>query len=590
MKNYLGFILTVALLTSGPTWADTYTKADNTDPLTAATSWVSGSVPGAGDIALWDNSLITPNNSALDTDWTVGQLKIATTASGAHVTVSGTHTLTLNGVGGTGIDMTGVTSAHSWLYLDSNVTLGAAQTWTLASRLFLRGNLSGNQALTITGTGDLDLNGDNSGFTGGLTLATSAKKTLTINHLNALGAGAINVSQDFVFVTTVTNLNLANAINLNNKNLEINTNGRDVLLSSNILTGSGNIAKTNNNGTLTISGTNNFSLNKLEVTGGHVILSGSLYSTGIVQLESANNTSASTGTLTITGVLDRKGANNADIRSLSTNGALTINITGSGLLNTREGGFNMGAFYGNSATSTLNVNLNNSAAFTATNSNVSIGGQNGMTSNLSLSGTSLFHVNGLSLNNNANTSDKAAATVSVTVSDQARLLSNGDFNIGANSSNTVTSVTQNGGVVQAPIFRLNGSADKENNLVTYHLNGGVLYLSDKNDTPTNDHNLNTGNSSIGLGKDSALYLTSGTIRVNGTNNGINGNASAGTNSGTGRLVVQEGGVTFDNIISGNFSVNVALEHGGAADKDGGLTKTGAGVLLLNTANTYTGDT
>lgn len=53
--------------------------------------------------------------------------------------------------------------------------------------------------------------------------------------------------------------------------------------------------------------------------------------------------------------------------------------------------------------------------------------------------------------------------------------------------------------------------------------------------------------------------------------------------------VKEGGALIDD---GGLAITVgqALQHGGTADKDGGLTKSGAGMLTLTGVNTYTGDT
>jgi autotransporter-associated beta strand protein len=291
------------------------------------------------------------------------------------------------------------------------------------------------------------------------------------------------------------------------------------------------------------------------------------------------------GTLTVSGVLDRNGDSAAIIRATSNNNTSAINVSGSGLFNVR-GQTTIGTAYGSSTNNTLNINLSNSGTFNAT-SWVNVSPVKGQIVNLNLSGTSVFKATEISLNEGGNTVSDGKACVNVSVADNALFQSTGILHIGRTSENVETNLVQTGGTVKAQRIRLNDVANKQQNVGIYQLNGGVMLISSDGNSRA-DNNRNIGDSAITVGADSFVYLNGGTIAVNGNNN-----ASNGTASGTGRMIIQDGGVTIDTQVTGDdygFAANLALEHGGVNAKDGGLVKTGVGTLLLNAANTYTGDT
>ena len=95
---------TACVLFSGPAWAGTIAKTNNTDNLNLGSSWVGGVVPGSADVASWDNTVTAANavNLGADTSW--AGLSVAN--PGGAVTINGANTLTL---GTSGIDLSSAT-------------------------------------------------------------------------------------------------------------------------------------------------------------------------------------------------------------------------------------------------------------------------------------------------------------------------------------------------------------------------------------------------------------------------------------------------------------------------------------------------
>jgi hypothetical protein len=52
-------------------------KANNTDALNATTSWVGGSVPGSGNVAVWDSTVIAANTTSLGANQSWQGIRIA---------------------------------------------------------------------------------------------------------------------------------------------------------------------------------------------------------------------------------------------------------------------------------------------------------------------------------------------------------------------------------------------------------------------------------------------------------------------------------------------------------------------------------
>jgi len=149
--------LSLALLLAGASLAQAgqFVKVNNTDALNLATSWTNNAVPGAADIAQWDNTITDPNNATdiLGASASWGGIKILNPAGPVTIiTNSGGNTLTL---GAGGIDMSGATAD---LTMSNNVTLPdfTVQTWNVPSGR----NLSLRGALTRSGQAVININGD----------------------------------------------------------------------------------------------------------------------------------------------------------------------------------------------------------------------------------------------------------------------------------------------------------------------------------------------------------------------------------------------------------------------------------------------
>jgi fibronectin-binding autotransporter adhesin len=194
-----------------------YTRQNSTDLLNTSAAW-GGTSPTGSDIAKWDVTCGSNIGTGLGGNVTWGQIQIANNVSGA-VTIAATtsSTIILNGVSSTGIDMS---VANQSLTINNPVTLGGAQTWTVASGITLTvGNYTvdnGGNLLTVDGAGTISLSGNymgNGGITKNgtgrlvLSAATTYKGATRVNlgildfasaSLNSMGGG--NGSRDITVV------------------------------------------------------------------------------------------------------------------------------------------------------------------------------------------------------------------------------------------------------------------------------------------------------------------------------------------------------------------------------------------------------
>lgn len=225
---------------------------------------------------------------------------------GGTTVTAGTVVAGNNSAFGTGT----VTLNNATLRLNDGITLANAIALTTnpstidigtgSSRL--SGVISGTQALTLNGTGDLMLSGANT-FSGNLTIANGS--TIHVGTSTGLGSGAIAVNGAATF-DLLNSVNLGNAITLN-ENLTVEVDSGTAGLPG-VINGTKTLTKTGA-GTLILSGNNVAYTGDTIVNGG--ILQGSVRS-----LQGSNVVLANSSTLVFNQLV---------------NGTYTKDITGTGV-------------------------------------------------------------------------------------------------------------------------------------------------------------------------------------------------------------------------------------------------------------------
>jgi len=147
-------------------------KANNETNLDQTASW-SGTVPGTGDVGVWDDTVTGTNATVLGSDLSWQGLRIGGTTETGTVTIAAGNALTL---GTSGIDLS---AAPRDLTLNSGIVIGGNQNWNVAADRTLAINsspgnlLSGSANFTKTGGGVLRTNaptGSPNDFSGIFTL------------------------------------------------------------------------------------------------------------------------------------------------------------------------------------------------------------------------------------------------------------------------------------------------------------------------------------------------------------------------------------------------------------------------------------
>ncbi|RYD19861.1 MAG: PEP-CTERM sorting domain-containing protein [Verrucomicrobiaceae bacterium] len=338
------------------------------------------------------------------------------------------------------------------------------------------------------------------------------------------------------------------------------------------------------------------------------------------------------------------GGTNLPKGSITLNGTSALTVTGNGVFRIGESsGSNMAVTLNNTSalnvagtgthrfgeigsTGSLNLNGTSTATFGGT---TSFGWGAGSTGTANIDGgtlnTNILHIGA----KNAAVTDLSNGTV--TVSNNGKINSEGDLIIGQGGAGSGKLILNSGAAVTVAstverwlIINNNDASSGEltinNGSLTLNANTDIRFSTQSTSSGTNVLNLNNG--SITGGITSVLDLKQGnnvnannTVNLNGgtlTISQITSNSNTGTRtlnlngalvkaSADGTLVtanaasrvnVRDGGAKFD---SNGFNVTVAqaLEHsnvGGDNATDGGLTKSGNGILTLTAASTYTGAT
>ena len=355
-------------------------KANNTDALNLTTSWSGGSVPGSGDVAVWDSTVTAANSTTLGTAASWQGIRIANPGGLATINHSTATTLTL---GANGIDLSAATQ-NLTIGANVGVAVGAGQTWNIgagrtmaigssAGSITLTNNLTktGEGALTLGGTGattlggpaTLEINGGtftNNMQAGSSSTGRSGTTTLTTGSLiintsiSMFGTGAIHLNGGAIGSGTGSGRSQTNAVNIGGN---IQVGGATPLTNSFMLfSGSadlGGAVREINSIASTVS-TNN---------GAGAIFSGVISNGGI--------TKTGAGILTLTGANTYTGATTINAGSIAINQNALLNSASITLANS-------GAqlFLGQNGTGTHTVNNLNGVSGSSIRTDFTLSGTN----------------------------------------------------------------------------------------------------------------------------------------------------------------------------------------------------------------------
>jgi len=578
--------------------------AINTDP---------GATPGTGQTVNFSIDTGAANlSTTLDNAFSVAGLVFRNTGSAVTINPGTGGTLTL-GTGGIDVQ----TGAPTPVTIGAPVTLGAAQSWGVVdsgTTLAVSGVVSGANLLTKTGAGSLTLSGASTGFTGGLTIEQGTVTALT--SANALGANAniVTLGDSAGGVNPATllvgtgGLTFAQPITLASTTtglLTIGNTGSGNTIFSGAVTGSNNVTLSNGAGagTLTFSAPTAFN------------------NSGII---THVDSGAAAGGLAISGII---GTNVGNVIQNSATSALTLGAvanTWTGGLTIKAGnvigGSNANTFGGNTniitlgdTTGSANTQLTpfNSATYLQA---ITVKGGNSGTATLMLGTTSGAPIWGGAIT--LDTHDLIIAKSGTTGATQVTGGITGTGNISLNNTGTTGTITLATGLINNTGTITNIGAPTAGTITTISANIGSSVTGVIQNSANSPLTLSGTNSSFAGG----VTLTQGTLNINsatalGTGlftitTGTINNSSAGglalstnptqtwngdfTFTGTRDLDLGTGAVSLGSTAgSRQVTVSASTLTVGGAISDGtatGLTKAGAGTLVLTGTNLYSGAT
>ncbi|WP_417541959.1 autotransporter-associated beta strand repeat-containing protein [Methylophaga thalassica] len=533
-----GTSTTVSGVISGPggrltkEGAGTFTLS-GANTYTGATTINAGTLQAANASALGKNSAVTVNGGSLDltTDLSIGSL-------------AGAGNVTLNA---------------------NTLTTGSNNSSTTYS-----GVLSGNGALIKQGTGTTTLSGTNT-YTGGTTINDGA---IRIGAADNLGSGALTL--DGGTLQTTASFTSSRGTTLGASGGSFNIDAGTTLSQSGQITGSGRLSKTGE-GTLTLSGTNTYTggttINDGTIrigaadnlgSGPLTLDGGTLQTTASFTSNRGTTLGASGGSFNIdTGTTLRESGQITGSGRLSKTGEGTLTLSGT---NTYTGGttINDGTLQvGNGGTSgtlgTGNVTNNSALVFNRSDDSSYAG---------VISGTGTVSKEGAGTLTLSGTNTFSGGTT----------INDGTIRIGAADNLGSGALTLDGGTLQTTASFTSSSG------TTLGASGGSFSI-DAGTTLTQSGNIS--------GSGSLTKTGEGTLVLSGSNNTFTG----GTVVADGRLIALDGGaiakagnITNNAIVEFQIGLNASEYHYGQISGTGSLIKSGAGNVVLNGNNTYTGGT
>jgi hypothetical protein len=286
MKNVLAFsalLLCLILSTAADGFSATRTWTGATSSNWQVASNWSGGIPGAGDVAQFNQTGSNRNITNVPTT-TIQRIVVATTGAAVSYSFTSTSARTITLGGGAGTDLS--VAANCELIINSNVTLtiGGNLTALISGNMVMEGTLRDNTSGTFVVNGTFHMNGtitmtNNRTITGTGTWFVDATKTMTVssggNRLtlqisNITNNGTITVSNNGEIRAqpgTAMTSSATSAVNLVGNGIFRTTGTCSV---ANV-TGAATSRLRSAGGTLTVTGTSSIS-GILEVSGGATMI------------------------------------------------------------------------------------------------------------------------------------------------------------------------------------------------------------------------------------------------------------------------------------------------------------------------------
>ena len=595
-KKGITFSTTGYTLSSGSiALADT--SGLNTVTVDSGTATIASALTGSGGFTKAGSGTLTlsGDNNSLSGGMTIGlgTLKVGSAtalgASASNVSITSGAVLDLNGttytnanalsIAGTGAVINSSNTAASY---NGNVTLTAASSIVSTGAITLSGttNLSSFGLTLTTGAGDITLSNNISG-SGALTISPAGAGNVTLSGSSINNTGAISVNS----VTGGGNTTISGNIGSSVTNLTlgtVNTTGSDrtiTLSGTNTYTGTTTI----NAGTVKLGSSSAFSTsivtangygagvaidlngqtiaNTLKVRGTGISAASGVITntsstaakvTGNVEFNNDSTIVATAGDITfgltnpdtgalISGSLKTASATNRTITLGGTSSAITNIYVKTGVLQTYAVGSGYIALtVGTSGSDKVKVTLDGTQLL-QTNGNIKILG-----GTLALATSSTLSSSGMSLNAGGSSSDNSTLLLTAGNNYTFASLGNGGnltFDTTDSTGNASITFTAGGNATTNVSYGQTGGAASK----TFSVNRGVSLIVGSSESPT----------FFDLAGSSAVATVNRTLKLDG----------AGT-------------YTFNSVIRDTNVVGVT----------GGINKTGAGTVILNAANTYTGGT
>jgi len=535
---------------------------------------------GGGVAITWSGGVIRPTTTA--------GISYGTNANGV------VNTIVLDGAGGgtfNGLDYN--TNTVSTITIDNAIT-----------------ESGGSYGVTLTGGGNLTLNGNNT-YTGTTTINAG---TLAIGSTGLLGGG--NYSQNIT----------------NNGTFLFGSNSNQTL--GGIISGSGALTK-NGTGTLTLSGNNTYSGATTISAGTLVIgstglLGGGNYSQSIANngafLFGSNSNQTLGGIISGTGALTKDGtgtltlSGNNTYSGTTTISAGTLVIGSTGLLgsgNYSQSIANSDTFlFGSNSNQTLGGIISGSGALTKDGSGaLALSGNNTYTGTTTISAGTLQanHANALGSGGNITfTSGTLQYTANSNATDWGARFKNSTSAIAldTNSTNVTLSAaidaTNTGGLTKLAAGTLTLSGNNTYSGATT-ISAGTLVITSTGLLGGGNYSQSIANSGTFLFSSNSNQTLGGIISGSGALNkdGTGTLTLSGNNTYSGATTISAGTLVIGStglLGGGNYSQSIANSDtfllgsngnqtlGGIISGSGALTKDGSGTLTLSGNNTYTGTT